>query len=284
MCFRNVRIIAKFEIMRKVRTKIFFIFMFLFPVITGGFSLVPSLFAGSSGNQVIQSYAFSSVFLPAVVAVLFLFMLILFSGGELVRSILEEKTSRIMEVLLSSCTPQELLMGKVIGLGVSGLIQISSWCLFAWLLVSSGIVKSEMFSNSLLSAVYFITGYLFYTSIFIGAGAVVNSEQQAQNFTNILSIFMVLPLVISLKVIENPGLPLFRFFSWFPLTSPPVMLLRLKVQSPPPWEILATIIIMLLSVILVVNLSARLFSAGILLTGSPFRLSGIISRLGRSGK
>ncbi|MDP4195017.1 MAG: ABC transporter permease, partial [Bacteroidota bacterium] len=159
------------------------------------------------------------VFLPALVSILLLFMLILFSGGQLIRSTIEEKSSRIMEILLSSCSSKEILMGKVLGLGALGLFQILVWGLLAFGLLTLGIIPNELFSNAGLTVLYFILGYLLYTSIFVGAGSIVNNEQEAQHFTNYISLIMTLPLIISLKVIENPDLIYIKILSFIPLTS-----------------------------------------------------------------
>ncbi|MDP4175524.1 MAG: ABC transporter permease, partial [Bacteroidota bacterium] len=159
------------------------------------------------------------VFLPALVSILLLFMLILFSGGQLIRSTIEEKSSRIMEILLSSCSSKEILMGKVLGLGALGLFQILVWALLAFGLLALGIIPNELFSNAGLTALYFILGYLLYASIFVGAGSIVNNEQEAQHFTNYISLIMTLPLIISLKVIENPDLIYIKILSFIPLTS-----------------------------------------------------------------
>lgn len=207
------------------------------------------------------------VFLPALVSILLLFMLILFSGGQLIRSTIEEKSSRIMEILLSSCSSKEILMGKVLGLGALGLFQILVWSLLAFGLLALGIIPNELFSNAGLTALYFILGYLLYTSIFVGAGSIVNNEQEAQHFTNYISLIMTLPLIISLKVIENPDLIYIKILSFIPLTSPPVMILRLKIQTPPVWEIFLTVFILLISIYVSIFLSSKIFKIGILSYG-----------------
>ncbi|MGE5679925.1 MAG: ABC transporter permease [Bacillota bacterium] len=215
----------------------------------------------------IRSAGFQAVFFPAMVSIMLLFMLILFSGGQLIRSIMEEKSSRIIEVLLSSVSAEELLTGKVLGLGMLGLFQVFIWIIFSSLLLFFKVIPSEMFSNIGLIMVYFALGYFLYTSIFVGAGSVVTTEQEAQHFTSYISLLMTIPLIISLKVIENPNLLFVRLLSYFPLTSPPVMLLRLKMLTPPLWEILLSIIILIAAICFTIYASAKIFRIGILSYG-----------------
>jgi ABC-2 type transport system permease protein len=217
------------------------------------------------------------VFLPALVSILLLFMLILFSGGQLIRSTIEEKSSRIMEILLSSCSSKEILMGKVLGLGALGLFQILVWSLLDFGLIAMGIIPNELFSNSGLTVLYFTLGYLLYASIFVGAGSIVNNEQEAQHFTNYISLIMTVPLIISLKVIENPELIYIKILSFIPLTSPPVMILRLKSQSPPFWEIILTVFILLISIYVSIFLSSKIFKIGILSYGKLPKYREILS-------
>ncbi|MDP4175201.1 MAG: ABC transporter permease, partial [Bacteroidota bacterium] len=95
----------------------------------------------------------------------------------------------------------------------------------------------------------------------------VNNEQEAQHFTNYISLIMTLPLIISLKVIENPDLIYIKILSFIPLTSPPVMILRLKIQTPPAWEIILTVFILLISIYVSIFLSSKIFKIGILSYG-----------------
>jgi len=214
-----------------------------------------------------RSASLEELYFSSVILLMLLFMMILFSGGLLIRSLVEEKSNRIMEVLLSSCSANDLLMGKMLGLGLLGLFQLVVWTLVGLTIFGTNYVSPEVFENIWLSLVYFLLGYMLFTSIFVGVGSIVNTEQEAQQFTSYLSLIMILPLVISIKVIQNPDILLVRILSFFPLTSPPVMLLRLKILTPPLWEILVTIIILLLSIYIVILISARIFRIGILSYG-----------------
>ncbi|MCU7495125.1 MAG: ABC transporter permease [Ignavibacteria bacterium] len=141
--------------------------------------------------------SFETMYFSSIIFLMLLFMMILFSGGLLIRSVVEEKSNRIIEILLSSCTPDELLTGKILGLGMLGLFQIFVWAVIALALLGGNYIPLEIFDGIGLSMLYFVLGYLFYTAIFVGVGSVVTTEQEAQHFTGYLSIVLILPLVIS---------------------------------------------------------------------------------------
>ncbi|HEX2865957.1 MAG TPA: ABC transporter permease [Ignavibacteriales bacterium] len=207
------------------------------------------------------------IYFSSVIFLMLLFMMILFSGGLLIRSVVEEKSNRIMEILLSSCTPDELLTGKILGLGMLGLFQILVWAIIALALLGGHYIPMEIFHEIGLSMLYFVLGYLFYTAIFVGVGSVVTTEQEAQHFTGYLSIVLILPLVISLKVIQSPDILLVRILSFIPFTSPPIMLLRIKVMTPPVWEIILSTLILIFSIYLTIIITSKIFRIGILSYG-----------------
>ncbi|MGE5439895.1 MAG: ABC transporter permease [Bacteroidota bacterium] len=207
------------------------------------------------------------IYFSSVIFLMLLFMMIMFSGGLLIRSVVEEKSNRIMEILLSSCTPDELLTGKILGLGMLGLFQIFVWAVIALALLGGNYIPLEIFNDIGLSMLYFVLGYLFYTAIFVGVGSVVTTEQEAQHFTGYLSIVLILPLVISLKIIQSPDILLVRILSFIPFTSPPIMLLRIKVMTPPAWEIILSTLILIFSIYLTIIITSRIFRIGILSYG-----------------
>ena len=219
----------------------------------------------SSGNE--KEASFEMIYFSSVIFLMLLFMMILFSGGLLIRSVVEEKSNRIMEILLSSCTPDELLTGKILGLGMLGLFQIFVWAVIALVLLGGRYIPMYVFNDIGLSMLYFVLGYLFYTAIFVGVGSVVTTEQEAQHFTGYLSIVLILPLVISLKVIQSPDILLVKILSFIPFTSPPIMLLRIKVMTPPVWEIILSTLILIFSIYLTIIITSRIFRIGILSYG-----------------
>ncbi len=219
---------------------------------------------------------FLTTFFVSIIFILLLMMMVVYSGQMLVRSMIEEKSSRLIEMLISSSTPDELLTGKIIGLSMLGLTQIFIWLLIGISLVASALVPAAAFNNVLPMLIYFILGFLFYSSLFVGIGSTVNTEQEAQQITTYLSLILMLPVVIAMPAIQNPDLLVTKIFSYIPLTTPTVMLLRLNVESVSDLEILLTLSILLFSIIIVTKLSAKIFRIGILSYGSKPSIKEIL--------
>ena len=218
---------------------------------------------------------FLTTFFLSVVFILLLMMMVVYSGQMLVRSMIEEKSSRLIEMLISSSTPDELLTGKLFGLSLLGITQIIIWVLIGMSLVASSLLPVAAFKNIIPMLAYFILGFLFYASLFIGIGSTVNTEQQAQHVTTYLSLILMLPVVVAMPAIQNPDFILTKVFSYIPLTIPTVMLLRLNVQNVSNFEIFFSIIIMIFSIFIVTKVSAKIFRIGILSYGNTPTLKEI---------
>lgn len=223
-----------------------------------------------------EESGFERVFLSAYVFLMMLFLLIVTSGQMLVRSVIEEKSNRIVEVLVSSCSPTELMAGKVLGLSGLGLTQMGFWALI-------GVAASLQFgmnliepSHALLLVVYFILGYLFYAAIFIAAGSPLNTEQEAQQITSYLVLVLVLPIVLALPAMKDPGATWIRVLTYIPFLTPTMMALRIPIQMPALWEILLTIVIMVISIYGAMVVAGRIFRVGILLTGKSPQIKEIL--------
>ncbi len=219
---------------------------------------------------------FLTTFFVSIIFILLLMMMVVYSGQMLVRSMIEEKSSRLIEMLISSSTPDELLTGKIIGLSLLGLTQIFIWFLIGISLVAGSLVPPSAFNNILPMLLYFILGFLFYSSLFVGIGSTVNTEQEAQQITTYLSLVLMLPVVIAMPAIQNPDLLIIKIFSYIPLTTPTVMLLRLNVETVSALEIILTLAILVLSILVVTKLSAKIFRIGILSYGSKPTLKEIL--------
>jgi ABC-2 type transport system permease protein len=222
---------------------------------------------------------FRLVFFSSIIMILLLMMMVIYSGQMLVRSLIEEKSNRLIEVLVSSCTPDELLAGKILGLSSLGLTQIFIWSLIAISLVGGAVVPPELFSNAGYMLIFFILGFLFYTTLFVGIGSIVNTEQEAQLMTTYLSILLMFPIVVALPVIQNPDSLIIKIFSYIPFTIPSVMLLRINIGDLPDIDIWISILLLMLSIILVIKISAKIFRIGALLHGSKPTVKEIISWL-----
>ncbi len=214
-----------------------------------------------------SSADFLTLFFSSFVFIMLLMMMILSTGNMLVRSLLEEKSNRLIEILVSSCTQKELLAGKVIALSGLGFTQIFIWSTLGLVSASTAIVPLNVFDNILPMMLYFILGYVFYVSIFVGIGSVVSTEQEAQQITSYISIILTMPVIFSLTAIEYPGSLLVKILSFIPFTTASVMMLRVKIESIPLWEFLTTTLIMIVSIYITILSSAKLFKIGILSYG-----------------
>jgi ABC-2 type transport system permease protein len=218
---------------------------------------------------------FLTTFFLSVVFILLLMMMVVYSGQMLVRSMIEEKSSRLIEMLVSSITPDELLTGKILGLSLLGITQILIWILLGLSLVASSLLPITAFKNILPMLLFFILGFLFYASLFVGIGSTVSTEQEAQHISTYLSLILMLPVVIAMPAIQNPDFIVTKIFSYIPLTIPTVMLLRLNVQNVSNFEIFISLIIMVFSIFIVTKLSAKIFRIGILSYGNKPSLKEI---------
>ncbi len=219
---------------------------------------------------------FLFLFFTSFIFILLLMMMILSSGGMLIRSLVEEKSNRLIEILVSSCTPDELLAGKVLGLSSLGLAQVFIWLMIGAALVGTSAVPADAFSNIVPVMFYFAMGFIFYTSIFVGVGSIVSTEQEAQQITSYLSMIIILPIVIAVPAIENPNSVLVHAFSYIPFTIPAIMILRFNIGPVPLWEVVVSSVLMIASIYLSVSIAAKVFKIGILSYGKRPTLKELI--------
>ena len=210
---------------------------------------------------------FMTVFFTAYVFLMMLLFLIMTSGQLLVRSVIEEKSNRIVEILVSSVSPTELMAGKVLGLSGLGFTQIGFWGIIGLgLSLIFGVTMIPAWQAMLL-VLYFILGYLLYAAIFIGFGSPLTTEQEAQQVTSYLAIIVILPIVLALPAIQNPGASWIKVLSYIPLLTPTMMTLRIPIQVPTAFEIIITVLILITSVYIAMVVAGRIFRIAILSTG-----------------
>ncbi len=228
------------------------------------------------GNKAHKSDFFTQ-FLSSIVFIMLLLMMIIYSGQMLVRSLVEEKSNRLIEILVSSCTPEELLAGKIFGLSALGLFQMFIWACIGIALAGTSIIPFSAFNNFFIMFIYFILGFLFYTAIFVGIGSIVTTEQEAQQMTSYLSLVMVLPIALSATAISNPNSVFVQILSFIPLTIPTIMLLKINLVIVPIYEIISTILIMMASIYITIYAASKIFRIGILSYGKKPGLKELIS-------
>lgn len=198
-------------------------------------------------------------------------------GTLLMQGIIEEKNQRISEVLVSSTTPRSIFWGKVCGIGAAGLTQFLIWGLLLLSLSRLPILPRSWIPSSIwqhfsweliVSFVLFsILGYLMFSVFFAAIGALVSTEQEAQQWVGPLMLILFLPFLFILMVAQNPDARAIVWLSQFPLFSPMLMFARIAVAMPPLWQIFLSISTTLLFTAWVIHLGARIFRVGLLLYG-----------------
>jgi ABC-2 type transport system permease protein len=206
--------------------------------------------------------------------VMILYMTVLLHGVNVMRAILEEKTSRVMEVMLSTARPSEMMAGKILGVAGVGLTQIAIWAALAifpsagGLLVGMSAIKGIL-SPELLAyfAAFFLLGFALYSTLCAAVGAMVNSEQEAQQMQFIVMLPMIVAVIILVNIFQYPSSPAAVWASLFPLTAPLIMFMRVALQSPPIWQIALSIILMIATIFGLVWACGRIYRVGILMYG-----------------
>jgi ABC-2 type transport system permease protein len=191
----------------------------------------------------------------------------------------------MMELLVTSSRPSEMLWGKILGLGALGLTQILIWAGIglAFLLAQGNVDIGTTFANLqitpgmlVLLLAYFLLGYLMFGALMAGLGISVNAEQEGRQLAGVVSIIAILPFVLSVFFLDDPNAPLAVVGSLFPLTAPLSMILRLSFGTVPSWQIALSLAILALSGAGSVWLAARLFRLGMLNYGKRLGLRGIV--------
>jgi ABC-2 type transport system permease protein len=245
-----------------------------------------------------------------MVFTIIIFMFIMMYGGMVMQGVMEEKTNRIVEVMVSSVKPFDLMMGKIIGIGLVGITQMVIWGVLTSVLISAGgiffglrgagheaMAMQPMMSNpealsqvsSLLLklnsinfvqiivcfVLYFIGGYILYASIFAAIGAVVDNPEDSQQFMTPMMVILMFAFYAGLYSANNPDGPLAFWCSLFPFTSSIVMMVRIPYEIP-LWQIVVSLVLLFVSAILLVWFSAKIYRVGILMYGKKPSLKEIV--------
>jgi ABC-2 type transport system permease protein len=222
--------------------------------------------------------------IATMVMVMIMYMTVLLYGVGVMRSILEEKTSRIMEVMLSTATSKEMMAGKILGVGGVGLTQVGIWAGTTIVFSASSLVAirgllKNVISPSLLIyfGVFFLLGYILYSTLCAAVGSMVNSEQEAQQMQFLVMMPMILAVVFIFNIFQHPNSGIAVFGSLFPFTSPLVMFGRVAMQPDVPWWHIALSITLLVGTIYaMVLLCGRIYRVGILMYGKKPNLPEIL--------
>ena len=212
--------------------------------------------------------------IPLFLGVLLLTAL-LSASGYLVQTVATDKESKIVEVLLSSVAPEEILAGKLFGLGAAGLVQFAAWTsmvIFVALSASAALaaVVTVPWLALAISPLLFVLGYLFLGSLMLATAALGANAAESQKLTMGWALLAILPLMVLVILLEHPNGILGQVMTWVPFTSPLTVIIRLSVEPSGVawWEVAGAIAVLILSTWLAIRVGARLFRVGFLLTGA----------------
>lgn len=209
------------------------------------------------------------------------FLMVLYStliiyGVMVMRSVIEEKSSRIYEVLLSAAKPIELLAGKVTGVAAVGLTQYTAWSLL-FLIAGGGLGLAALRTQIgdfavpphvlVFFVVFFLLGFLLYSAMYAALGSMVNSEQETQHFQILILQFLIVPVLLATMILRNPNGTASTVLSLIPFFTPTLMFLRITIVTPPAWEIALSIVVLLATTAGMMWMAARIYRVGILMYG-----------------
>ena len=256
-----------------------------------------------------------------VISAFVIYMFIFMYGVQVMRGVIEEKTSRIVEVIVSSVKPFQLMMGKVIGLALVGLTQFLMWVILTGVLITvaqatflpelgtdttpgmemvGASAQTEQMANpemmKIISSIkaidvpqvlfffllYFIGGYLLYAAMFAAIGSAVDNETDTQQFMMPVTIPMIFAIYVAMSAINNPHGPLAYWCSFIPFTSPVVMMVRIPFDVP-LWERLVSVGILILTFIGMTWVASRIYRTGILMYGKKVNYKEIFKWLKYKG-
>ncbi|UUX91440.1 ABC transporter permease [Methanoplanus endosymbiosus] len=209
---------------------------------------------------------------------------ILTSSGYLMQGIGEEKESRSGELILSSVSADQLLRGKVLGYGGVGFLQMGVWLAMAGavilLIPVPGLFEDLSLSwMFILTLVYFVLGYFLYSVSISCTASIASTSAEAQQTSMIFTMFAVIPLIMLQFIMAVPDSPLAVILSYFPYTSPFIMMFRIALGDVPAFEIFLSLAVLAVSIMIAVKLSAKIFRAGMLMYGKKPSLREILKYL-----
>lgn len=213
-----------------------------------------------------------------------LYVVLLVYGSMVLRAVLEEKTGRIVEIILASMKPSQLMLGKIVGVGAVGLTQLAIWIGLGALVLGTGITSALPFLPEggldldlaayvpsagvlLFFAVCFLVGYFLYASLFAAVGAMCSTEEEAQQLQFPVVMLVIIPIIFLMPMMENPESGWAVALSLFPFFSPILMFARVAAGAAPAWEAALSVILMLGALFVTAWVAGRIYRTGVLMQG-----------------
>ena len=229
-------------------------------------------------------------YILGIVLGMLLYMVIIIYGQMVLTSVVEEKSSRVLDVMVTSCSPFQLMMGKILGIATVALTQIAIWAVLV--IAASKFLIPALFSTDIAAtsdmmlqgvmgtlgdtgyitmlfaylALFILGGFLLYASLYAAAGSAVDSVQDGQQFNTIIMMPIILAMIVMMSVFNDPNSPIAFWASMIPFTSPVVMITRIPFGIP-TWEIVVSLVVLYLSFVLTTWLSAKIYRIGIFMHG-----------------
>lgn len=224
--------------------------------------------------------------IAAIILLILMYSTFFMYGYQVMRGVIEEKSNRIVEIIVASVRPTELMLGKILGIGLVGLTQYFVWSVVAMNLslpavaglFASGDMGLPRVPASLLGyfMLFFLLGYFLYASVYTMIAAPFNTDQEAQQLAMIPMILILSGLAVYPAVMNNPNGGMALFFSLFPFTASLIMFLRTAVSEPPLWQILLSVALLLGTTAALTWLAGRIYRVGILMYGKKPTIPEII--------
>jgi ABC-2 type transport system permease protein len=231
-------------------------------------------------------------FIVAYILAFLIYMTMFFYGSIILRGVIEEKSSRVVEVVLSSMTPFQLMMGKILGIGLVGLTQYSIWALFGFIVTRYGgsivgaIAPAAVTSGFHMAGVpayvfvyfviFFLLGYFLYASLYAAVGSMVNNEKEAQQMLFPITMVLIVPILMLQFIMKNPNGATSVILSLIPFFAPILMQLRVSTLFPPAGQLAASLGLLVLTIVGMVWLTAKIYRVGILMYGKKPSLPEIL--------
>jgi len=227
-----------------------------------------------------------STLVTAYVVTMLIYLLVFFYGVAVMRSVLEEKTNRISEVIVSSVKSTHLMIGKIVGVSSVALLQVGIWGVLIAIAASQMGLLADQFGIppealqalqidpvvALALVAFFLTGFFLYSAMFAALGAAISTEQEAQSLQMVIIVPLIVPLMTIMPITAEPLGRLATLLGLIPLTSPVVMPMRMSIASLPWMEVAGSLAVLIASLALVVWVAAKIYRVGILNTGKKASL------------
>jgi len=236
------------------------------------------------GSREMREDQWFLVFTPFIAGILFI-LVVMTSGNYLLQAVVEEKENRTMEIVISSVNPGQLMTGKIIGNIAVGLTQLIIWFIFGWIGLKVGGQFWPLLQDFSLPPNYILVlllvllpAFVMIAAIMAAIGATMTEAREAQQFSGLFSLPIMIPYYISSSIIENPNSPLAIGLSYFPLTSPVTILMRMSFTVIPPWQITLNIAILVLFAVLAIWFAGRAFKLGMLQYGKKLSFGEVLRK------